>query len=82
MKFWQLQEAKAKLSSVVKNVLETGPQGISIHGLPKIILMSTEEYEKLTKKKKSFYKFIKSSPLNEVELDLERNKSKEREVDL
>ena len=83
MRTWQLQDAKAKLSELVKQVINSGPQGISLRGVLEVILISKNDYEKLTKKKKSnFVNFMKNSPLKGLELNLERNKSKSRDVEL
>jgi prevent-host-death family protein len=32
MRTWQLQDAKARLSEVVKRAEKEGPQGITVHG--------------------------------------------------
>lgn len=82
MNVWQLQEAKAKLSELVKMVLKQGPQGISIRGLFEVVLISRKDYERLLGKRPSFVEFMKKSPLREINMDLERNKSKTREINL
>ena len=82
MRTWQLQDAKAKLSELVKQVINSGPQGISLRGILEVILISKNDYEKLTKKKSNFMNFMRNSPLKGLELNLERNKSKSRDVEL
>ncbi len=81
MRRWQLQEAKARLSEVVKSARE-GPQEISVRGEPAAVVLSIEEYERLRKKKLSLAEFVRRSRLVGVDLDLERDKSPARDIDL
>ncbi len=81
MRRWQLQEAKARLSEVVKSARE-GPQEISVRGEPAAVVLSVEEYERLKKKKLSLAEFVRRSGLVGVDLDLERDKSPARDIDL
>ncbi len=48
---WQLQEAKNKLSQVVETTLSDGPQIISRHGKNTVVVISYDEYKKMTNKK-------------------------------
>ena len=82
MRQWQLQEAKAKFSEVVKLANQEGPQEITMRGQPTAILMSLEDFEKIKTKKPSLVALMQSSPLAGIDLDLERNKSPAREVKL
>ena len=43
---WQLQEAKAKFSQLVK-AAEKAPQEITVHGKPTAVLMSMSEFERM-----------------------------------
>ena len=82
MKTWQLQEAKAHFSVVVKEALKHGPQNITLHGKPTVIVLSKVEFDKLTKPKISFIEFMRRSPLVGLELDLKRDVSSTRDIDL
>lgn len=82
MKAWQLQEAKAHLSEMVQEAINHGPQEITLRGKPAAIIISIKEYQKLTKPKPSFVEFMRSSPLVGVELDLTRDQSLTRDIDL
>lgn len=79
---WQLQDAKNRLSSVVKKAVDEGPQIISVRGKPAAIVLSMEEYQRLTKPKTRLTDFFKDSPLHDLELDLGRSKDLPREVEL
>ncbi|GAB4223568.1 MAG: hypothetical protein Tsb005_19110 [Gammaproteobacteria bacterium] len=82
MKQWQLQEAKAKFSELVKQAMQDGPQNITVHGKPAAVVLSLEDYNKLTKSKPSFVKFMQQSPLNGIRLSVKRDKSPCREIKL
>lgn len=41
---WQLQEAKDRLSAVVNRALADGPQTITRHGKPTVVVVSCEEF--------------------------------------
>lgn len=72
---WQLQEAKARLSEVIKRAAKEGPQKITVHGEPTAVLISSREYEHLKHPKGSFVKFMRSSPLYGLEIDLRREQT-------
>ncbi|MDR2942110.1 MAG: type II toxin-antitoxin system prevent-host-death family antitoxin [Treponema sp.] len=79
---WQLQEAKAMFSEVVK---EAGlkPQIITVRGKEKAVIISFEEYKKLSSPKQTLFNFIQNSPLRDMELELPlRRAEKMREVSL
>jgi len=79
---WQLQEAKAMFSEVVKKAAET-PQFVTVHGEKKAVIMSYDEYVNLTMPKMSIVEFFRNSPLYGVELELPpRNKQYPREIEL
>lgn len=82
MKRWQLQEAKARLSEVIKQASIDGPQTITMRGVPTAVIISSDEYERLTHPKGSFVEFMRKSPLYGVELDLKRQQSLPRETDI
>ena len=76
---WQLQDAKAKFSELVKQAVAEGPQIITVHGEPTAVLLSSAEFAKLTKRSQSLVDFFQKSPLKGLKLDLKRDKSSNRE---
>ena len=66
---WQLQEAKAMFSEVVKKAAEK-PQFVTIHGEKKAVIISNDEYIKMTTPKMSIVEFFKKSPLYGVDLEI------------
>lgn len=47
MRNWQLQEAKARFSELVKCATANGPQNITAHGKTTVIVISKQEYDSL-----------------------------------
>lgn len=82
MRKWQLQEAKAKLSAVIEESSKHGPQEITVRGKRKAIVISSEEYSKLTEPKVTLVDFFLNSPLRGENLDFSRNKSPGRDIDI
>ncbi|MDF1760423.1 MAG: type II toxin-antitoxin system Phd/YefM family antitoxin [Coxiellaceae bacterium] len=82
MQQWQLQEAKAKFSEVINKAVTQGPQNITVRGESKAVVISIDEYEKLTKNKKTFLQLMRQSPLVGVDFKVTRDKSTTRDTDL
>lgn len=82
MKTWQLQEAKAKLSEVVKATHHHGAQTISVHGKEIAVIISKKMYDQLVKPRQSFTDFMQNSPLKSVNLSTKRDKSSTRDIEL
>jgi len=73
---WQLQEAKAMFSELVKTAL-LRPQIITVRGKETAVILSFREYKKLTSPGKTLYEFIQSSPLRDLQLELPPRESEE-----
>lgn len=73
---WQIQEAKNKLSELVEEAIENGPQILTRRGEEVAVVLSLSEYRKLKKKQTSLSEFFRQSPLED--LDLERDRSPAR----
>lgn len=79
---WQLQDAKARFSEVVRSSEEEGPQEITVHGKPAAVLISKADYDRLRGTKPSFIDFLRRSPLTGLELVIRRDRSVVRPVRL
>ncbi|MBT1074296.1 type II toxin-antitoxin system Phd/YefM family antitoxin [Geobacter grbiciae] len=79
---WQLQEAKNRLSQVVDSALHDGPQTITVRGKPAAVVVSFEEFRKLSQPRIPLSRFFRESPLRAAELDLTRSTDPAREVEL
>ncbi|GHV25773.1 hypothetical protein AGMMS4952_04410 [Spirochaetia bacterium] len=65
---WQLQDAKAKFSEVIKSAART-PQIITVRGEETAVILSMDKYRKLTQPKQTLWEFFQNSPLKDVELE-------------
>ena len=81
MSTWQLQEAKAKFSEVVR-MAETEPQIVTMRSRPAVVIVSHREYLKLRNPSPSFLELMQNSPWADVEIETERDRSEAREVSL
>jgi prevent-host-death family protein len=80
---WQLQEAKNRLSEVVRKASDEGPQLITLRGDDAVVVVAADEYARLTRKPKgSLVDFFRKSPLGAVALDLARSPDTGRRVKL
>ena len=77
---WQLQEAKNQLSTVVENALRRGPQTITRHGVPAVVVVAAKDYQRETSRKKSLVELF--DPVRGLDLDLARDKSLPKKVAL
>lgn len=83
MHTWQMQEAKARLSELVKLAESEGPQDITLHGRSVAVVLSRSAFERLSGSKQSLVEFMRQSPLYGLEdIDFKREQSVTREVDL
>lgn len=79
---WQLQEAKNKFSNLVDRAHHDGPQFVTKHGKESVVVIAIEEYQKISKPQSDLLSFFKNSPLSGIRLDLTRDKSSSRTVEL
>ena len=84
MQTWQMQEAKARLSEVVKRAEQDGPQDITVHGRSVAVLLSRAACERLSGQMASLVDFMRASPLVGLddELVFERDASLTRDLPL
>ena len=76
---WQLQEAKNRLSEVVKAAKSKGPQIITVRGKEEVAVVSMAELRRL-KQRKGYRPFWDTAP--KIDLKIERSRDTGRDVDL
>ncbi len=79
---WQLQEAKNKFSNLVDKAHHDGPQFVTKHGKESVVIIAIEDYQKLNKPKSDLVSFLKKSPLSDINIDLARDKTPSRDIEL
>ena len=83
---WQVQEARARLSSLIDEALAGRPQRISRRGKPIAVIIAATDYDRLTAPRESLIEFFRNSPLAEAmaegKIDLERDHDAIRDLPL
>ncbi|TXH70774.1 MAG: type II toxin-antitoxin system Phd/YefM family antitoxin [Thiothrix sp.] len=79
---WQLQDAKTKFSQLVDSAMHHKPQFVTKHGNNAVVIISFEEYIKLTKPKDDLVTFLRNSPLSENDFEFTRNKDMPKDIEL
>ncbi|MGQ0677295.1 MAG: type II toxin-antitoxin system prevent-host-death family antitoxin [Rhodospirillales bacterium] len=80
---WQLQDAKARLSEVVRLARSEGPQRVTTRGADAVVVLAEEEYRRLGargRKRPKLSALLRGSPL--AKLDLTRELDYGRDIDL
>lgn len=78
---WQMQEAKARLSELVKLAESEGPQDITLHGRSVAVVLSRSAFERLSGSQQSLVEFMRQSPLYGLDdIEFDRDRSATREV--
>ena len=79
---WTVAEAKARLSEVMAKAAAEGPQTITRNGKKAAVVVSAEEWARQTARKGTLVEFFANSPLRDSGLNLDRDKSPPRDIDL
>jgi len=79
---WQLQDAKARLSELIKSAQHHGPQQVTVRGKPTAVVISVEAFESMRKFRPRFVEMMRSSPLVGEEIVIERSDSLTRDISL
>lgn len=78
---WQLQEAKSRFSELVDRVLNEGAQVVTRRGEKTVVVISYEEYDRMTRANENLSDFLLQSPLAGSELRIERDPGLPRHVE-
>lgn len=79
---WQVQEAKARFSELMRDATESGPQTITVRGRRAAVVLSADDYDRLKRPELSTREFLRASARVGVDLDIKRDKSLPRDIDL
>lgn len=77
---WALQDAKARLSEVIRKAETDGPQLVTVHGEEKVIVVAVAEYRKLKGEPtgRAIVDALAASPHKEIELEQPRHRVRVR----
>ena len=82
---WQVQSAKARFSEVFRRARTEGPQRITRQGKEVVVMVAEEQFDRMVGKSRQprdIVDFFRQSPLMGLDLDLKRDRSPSRTVDL
>ena len=79
---WQLQDAKNRFCQVAEEAAAYGPQMVTKHGRPAVVVLSVTDYDRLRRPRTGLVDFLLNSPLAGVALPAVRAKDSGREVKL
>lgn len=79
MSTWQMQQAKARLSELVKRAESEGPQDITINGRSVAVVVSRSAFDSMASNTPSLLDFMRRSPLYDLDdVEFERDSSPTR----
>jgi prevent-host-death family protein len=80
---WQLQEAKNNLSQLIRLASSGEAQVVTVHGHPTAVVVSSEEYARLTRKRGGKLSTSLLNPdIGAEELDVTRSRDTGRNIEL
>ena len=82
---WQLHEAKAHLSDLVRRAEEEGPRRITVYGQDAVIVVSATEFAQMlppSKPRRSPHALLAESPLRDLEFAHDGERDPVRDVGL
>jgi prevent-host-death family protein len=79
---WQLQEAKGNFSQLIKRAAGGDAQTVTVHGKPTAVVVSAEEYARLTRRRGKLSAALLNPGLAVDDLDFPRSRDTGRNVEL
>ncbi len=79
---WQLQVAKSNLSQLIKRAANGDAQTVTVHGKPTAVVVSAEEYARLTRRQGKLSTALLRPDLAGEDLDFSRSRDTGRDIEL
>jgi prevent-host-death family protein len=79
---WQLQEAKGNFSQLIKRAAGGDAQTVTVHGKPAAVVISAEEYARLTRRRGKLSSALLRPDLAAEDMDISRSRDTGREIEL
>ena len=79
---WQLQEAKGNFSQLIKRAASGDAQTVTVHGKPAAVVVSAEEYARLTRRKGKLSSALLRPDLAVEDRDFPRSPDTGRNIEL
>jgi antitoxin Phd len=73
---WALQDAKAKFSLLARRAIGEGPQHVTVHGRPALVVLSEADFGRLQnrRRRQPLVELFRKSPIAGERLDLRRSR--------
>ncbi len=82
MQSWPVAVAKADFSHLLEQAQSAGPQMVTRHGRPAVVIVSVKEWEAKAKRSQKLSEFLTRSPLGDSDLEVPRLRGKWRKAKL
>jgi len=81
---WRLQDAKARLSEVVRQAQQRGPQRVTLHGRDAVVVVRADEFDRMQRpvSGRDIVAALAASPLTDVDFGRLTIKSPVRDAGL
>ena len=81
---WKLEDAKARLSELVRKARSEGPQRVTVHGRDAVVVVASDQFDTLQAHatRRSLRDLLANSPLRDLEFGEQAVESPVREIDL
>jgi prevent-host-death family protein len=81
---WRLQDAKARLSEVVRQAQQRGPQRVTLHGRDAVVVIRADEFDRMQRpvSGRDIVAALAASPLADVNIERLTVTSPVREISL
>ena len=83
-KSWQLQDAKARFSELVRRVKSEGPQHVTVHGKEEVVVIAADEFRRLIGERtgKALIAVLQASPHRHLDIEPTRTRLPVRDLAL
>lgn len=75
---WKFQDAKARFNQVVDDAINLGPQYVTRRGEEVVVILSAQEYQRITSARPTFKEFLLKCPKIDDDFEFERQKDEWR----
>jgi prevent-host-death family protein len=81
---WQLQDAKARFSEVVRRAKQEGPQHVTVRGREEVVVVGAEDFRKLAGERtgQALVDAMQQSPHRSTNIEPSRSRMRVRDIEL
>lgn len=65
---WSTEDAKARFSDLIRKARDVGPQRVTVHGRDAAVVISAEEFERLSRPSMTLVEVMEACPVAEFEI--------------